>query len=419
METEILIALIGRMIDGRIDGLPSNSGRRGARGFPGRDGQDGKDFSFAEHELTIREWAKEFALKFEDFTVDQIASLRGPRGTDGRDGKDFVMAEHEEMFRALSKEFALKFTDLTADQISTLRGPRGRDGKDGTSGHSFIFEENKNAIEGIIRAEITSLRESLRLRYADLTEDDRAELRGPRGRDGIDGRDFVFDEHREYFDSLKLRFSDLTDEEKESLKLRFSGLTELEKASLKLRFEDLTVDDRLSLRGPRGLRGQRGSHGRDGKDGLSIRGLPGPHGLRGLPGADGIEGRDGLNGADAPFVVDIKLEEYGNEIYFVFHYSDGSVIETDKVEMPKSVYVQVAGGGSSNGRKMDLETIVDEPDAATTYVGYARLGYAITSEPNWKIKRLTVSGTETIIQWADSNADFSHIWDDRAILTYG
>lgn len=376
MDTEILIALIGRMIDERLTGLPHNSGHRGPRGFPGRDGRDGKDFSFTEHEGTIREWAKEFALSFED---------------------------------------------LSNDQIESLRGPRGRDGTRGLDGHSFVYGEHKNEIESIIRAELLLLRESMRLRYADLSDEERAELRGPRGRDGRDGRDFNFDEHRDFFEGLKLKFSDLTDAEKDSLKLQFSQLTEEEKASLKLRFEDLTADDRILLRGPRGLRGQRGSHGRDGKDGLSIRGLPGPQGLRGIDGRSGIDGRDGLNGADSPYVVDIQIEEYGDQIYFVFYLSDGNSIQTSRVDLPKPVIVQQFSGGSSSGggRKMDLETIVDEANSTTTYVGYAKLGYANTTQANWKIKRITISGSETIIQYADSNAEFDNVWDNRASLVYG
>lgn len=423
MEIEILIALIGRMVDERIADLPHVSAARGLRGFAGRDGQDGKDFSFAEHESQIREWAKEFALKFENLSQEEIQKLKGERGTQGRagrDGKDFDFVEHEETFKQFARDYSLKFSDLSADQISAIRGPRGRDGRDGIVGRSFIFEENRDAIESIIRSTVDGLTPTLRLKFSDLDAADIEQIRGPRGRDGRDGRDFRLDEHREFFDTLKLRFTDLTDEEKDSLKLHFSQLSPEEKASLKLNFEDLTDDDKLELRGPRGLRGQRGSHGRDGKDGLSIRGLPGPQGLRGLTGASGTGGRDGLNGADAPYVVDITIDEIDDDIYFVFHYSDGNAIRTDRVTLPKSVQVyQQVTAGSGGSRKMDYETIVDEANDTTTYVGYAKPGYADTSQANWKIKRIRISGTETIIEFADSNADFDNVWDDRASLDYG
>lgn len=420
METEILIALIARMIDERIVDLPSSgAGHRGARGFPGRDGRDGKDFSFTEHEGQIRAWAKEFALKFDDLSQEQIQALRGATGTQGRagrDGKDFDFAKHEETFKQFARDSALKFSDLSEDQISALRGPRGRDGVRGFDGHSFIFEENKDAISGIIRSVLDELQPELRLRFSDLSADDIEQIRGPRGRDGRDGRDFNFDEHRVFFESLKPKFADFTDEEKETLKLHFSQLTPEEKALLKLRFEDLSEEDKIELRGPRGLRGQRGSHGRDGKDGLSIRGLPGPQGLRGISIA-GRDGRDGLNGSDAPYVIDIDLEEYNEDIYFVFHYSDGNSIRTDKVALPKSVNVYQSGGGSSGGRKVDYEAIVDEANDTTTYVGYAVPGL-LPSAAGWKIKRLRTSGDETLIAFADGNALFDNVWDDRASLSY-
>jgi hypothetical protein len=347
METEILIALIGRMVDERLVNLPSNSVHRGSRGFPGRDGRDGKDFSFAEHEGIIREWAKEFALKFEDLSDEQISKLRGERGQDGRPGKDFNFKEHEAVIRQWAKDSALTFKDLSDEEIEALRGPRGRDGRNGISGRSFVFEENRDAIESIIRSTVDGLKSDLKLRFSDLNDSDREQIRGPRGRDGRDGRNFVFDEHREFFESLKPKFSDLTDEEKDSLKLHFSQLTEEEKGALKLRFEDLTDDDKLLLRGPRGLRGQRGSHGRDGENGKQgARGLPGPHGIRGLPGERGADGEDGLDGADAPYVTDIELDEYGDEIYFIFYFSDGTEITTDRVKLPtRTVY----GGGGAPG----------------------------------------------------------------------
>lgn len=424
METEILIALIGRMVDRRLADLPEHvvSGGRGPRGPVG---PQGKDFVFAEHEEKIREWSKQFALTFENLTPEQIELLKGPRGRDGRDGKDgkdFVFTEHEGVMRDWAKEVSLTFEDLSHDQIESLRGPRGHDGRIGLDGRSFIFEEHRDAIESTIRSVVDGLRSDLRLKFTDLTADEIGELRGQRGRDGRDGRDFVFDEHREFFNSLRLKFEDLTAEEKQSLKLHFSELTEEEKALLKLRFEDLTDDDKISLRGPRGLRGQKGSQGRDGKNGVAIRGLPGPHGVRGFAGAPGADGKDGTDGVDAPYIVDIQAEQFGKDkLVFCFYFSDGSEIRTDKVSLPAPVNVYGGGGrggSSSGGRKVDYEIIVDEATDDTTYVGYALPGYA-TSDAFWKIKRIQVVGTETIIEYAGSNALFDKIWDNRAGYTYG
>jgi len=133
-------------------------------------------------------------------------------------------------------------------------------------------------------------------------------------------------------------------------------LSEQEKASLKLQFSDLTVEERLSLKGSRGARGQRGgqgSNGENGKDGergpQGLRGIPGPIGPRGLSiaGRDGIDGADGI---DAPYVVDIRIEEIkSGEIEFVFDFSDGTTITTNAVRLPRTnVYNSVGGNNLSN-----------------------------------------------------------------------
>jgi len=318
---------------------------------------------FAEHEERIRSWVNELALTFEKLTAEQIEALRGPRGRDGRDGADFDFDAHKEDIEILlgglvhdsSDKFKLKFADLSAEDIAALRGPAGKDGKDG---RSFIFEENKDAIEGIIRAAVDSISGNLKLRFSDLTQDEITALRGPRGRDGRDGRDFIFDEHREFFLSLKPKFEDFTPEERASLQLRFSQLTPEEKSELKLRFEDLTEDDKAVIRGPRGPKGQKGSPGREGERGpvgpQGPRGVPGAMGVRGLPGRPGIDGRDGregIDGKDAPFVTDITLEEFPlrNEIAFVFHFSDGTSITTESVKLPQHTNIYAGGGGGGGG----------------------------------------------------------------------
>lgn len=469
METEILIALFAKLIDERIEKMPVVAGPRGPRGSAGIPGADGKGFVFKEHEAVIRAWAQEFALKFEDFTTEQINSLRGPRGGAGRDGKDvdpadvekqirgvfseisdslklkfadlsadeigqlrgprgrdgedgedFVLADHEDVIRAWAKEFALKFEDLDEQQINALRGPKGRDGKDGDAGRSFIFEENENAIRAIIVECVEGIREKLKLRFEDLDDEDIERLRGPRGRDGRDGRNFVFDDHLDFFNSLRLKFSDLTDAEKASLKLRFSHLTEDERATLKLRFTDLTEEDRALIKGARGARGQRGRDGERGQTGLlGPRGLPGPRGISGLSGARGVDGANGAHGLDAPTIVAIDVEQRDDDIVFVFKFSDGSEIRSDRVKLPAQAnYYSVAGGGGGGSNKVNYDTRVDEPSDDVTYVGKTIPGNA-PADPLWQIQKITIVGTETIIEFADSDAKFDNVWDDRASLTYG
>ena len=65
-----------------------------------------------------------------------------------------------------------------------------------------------------------------------------------------------------------------------------------------------------------------------------------------------------------------------------------------------------------------MATKIDEASATVTYVGKALLGSA-SSAAVWQIQKITVASTVTSITWADSDADFNNVWDDRASLTYG
>lgn len=81
-------------------------------------------------------------------------------------------------------------------------------------------------------------------------------------------------------------------------------------------------------------------------------------------------------------------------------------------------------GGVSTGtafkmaRDVDEKTLVDEPDATTTYVGKTQQGGA-TSDAIWQIKKISVSGTVTSIIYADSDDLYDNVWDNRASLIYG
>lgn len=52
------------------------------------------------------------------------------------------------------------------------------------------------------------------------------------------------------------------------------------------------------------------------------------------------------------------------------------------------------------------------------YVGQAKPS-TLSSEAGWSIKKLTYSGSNvTDVQWANGDAGFIFIWDDRASYTY-
>lgn len=370
MEQEILLALILKHVEERFEAIESQAiavspGPRGFRGFKGDDGTDGKDFNFSEHEEQIRKILSEQALKFSDLTPEQILSITGPRGDKGKDGKNFIFEEHREVISSLIKDSALKFSDLTEGEIESLRGPRGHKGRDGIDGQSFLFNNHKEEISEIILTHLGQIKGDLKLRFEDLTEEERFSLRGARGargqtgKSGNDGKSFIFEDHKEYFDSLKPKFSDFTQEEKDSLKLRF---------------EQLTDEDKLQLRGSRGQRGRHGEKGDKGDKGDSIvgpqgmRGLPGVMGAQGLPG---VHGRDGIDGKDAPTISDIDISQDKNSFKFIVYLSDGSYYETKEIKIPSGgsaySFIGLGGGGSGSGAdgKSAYEIWLDEGNTGT------------------------------------------------------
>ena len=64
------------------------------------------------------------AFKYEDFTPEQLESLRGPQGEPG----------------------SISFEELTPEQKEELRGPAGKDGKDFT--YEDFTQEQLNALKG-------------------------------------------------------------------------------------------------------------------------------------------------------------------------------------------------------------------------------------------------------------------------------
>lgn len=60
---------------------------------------------------------------------------------------------------------------------------------------------------------------------------------------------------------------------------------------------------------------------------------------------------------------------------------------------------------------------IDEVNSGTTYIGYTLPG-VLSSDPYWLIKRITVSGTVTSIDYSSTNKGFNVMWDSRTGLTY-
>lgn len=59
----------------------------------------------------------------------------------------------------------------------------------------------------------------------------------------------------------------------------------------------------------------------------------------------------------------------------------------------------------------------DYVSATTSYRGEALPGSA-TSAAVWRIQLITITGDDVAITWADGNASFDNVWDNRASLSY-
>jgi len=346
----------------------------------GEDG-DGFDFDESKEKITkiiadhIEIISESLKLKFSDLSGDEIGLLRGPKGRDG-DGFDFdeskekitkIISDHIEI---ISESLKLKFSDLSGDEIGLLRGPKGRDGRDGLEGphgkdgKDFVFAETQGEISTLVSNYINEIKSDFKLKISDLNEEELLAIRGPRGQRGKQGRDFSIEENADTINALIIAHITTV---KEDLKLKFSELSEEERESLKLKFQDLTEEDRYSLKGPRG---QRGRQGRDGKDITPedvqtvveknkdlLKGERGPLGPRGIPGISGSNGFSvqGPKGDSAPIITGIRVEEtVYDELSLEFDFSDGHTLITNKVQMPtkklishSTIYTGSGGGGST------------------------------------------------------------------------
>lgn len=359
------------------DEISKIAGPKGDRGKPG------KDFSFEENKEQIKsiiqDCSETLKLKFSDLSDDEILKItgpkgdKGPRGQRGKSGQDFSFEENRENISNIilekKDELKLKFSDLNDDEKNSLKGEmgdkgdRGIRGPKGLDGKDFSFEDCKESILEILSSLISEKSNDFKVKFSDLTEDEKLEIkgeRGPRGQRGKSGKDFSFQENKE---EISTEIQSFIDSIKDGLKLRFQDLTEDEKDTLKLRFESLTEDQKISLKGDRGARGPRGQRGHSGEKGekgdIGPRGLRGPRGEIGLRGLPGINGQDGK---DAAHVVEVEVyQESEDYISFIFHYSDGTSLKTNKVELPsvEKIYNNyfspaVGGGGGGTGTEITI-----------------------------------------------------------------
>lgn len=61
---------------------------------------------------------------------------------------------------------------------------------------------------------------------------------------------------------------------------------------------------------------------------------------------------------------------------------------------------------------------IDEISNNLTYVGFINDQNVNESSPIWRIKRISITGTVTKIEYPDGDTSFSKIWNDRSTLNY-
>ena len=68
-------------------------------------------------------------------------------------------------------------------------------------------------------------------------------------------------------------------------------------------------------------------------------------------------------------------------------------------------------------RKVELTLRLDDVGGGTTYIGEA-IPNTLESAALWRIKRMVETGPDIVILWADGDANFDNVWQDRASLSY-
>jgi len=73
--------------------------------------------------------------------------------------------------------------------------------------------------------------------------------------------------------------------------------------------------------------------------------------------------------------------------------------------------------GFQQSVEMPLAFRIDWAGDAVCYAGWAEPGTSGGSA-GWRIKKIALSGDDVTVTWADGDADFDNVWDNRDSLDY-
>jgi len=129
-----------------------------------------------------------------------------------------------------------------SEGFQIIRGPRGQRGKPGV----FNIDDHISTISDKIEDILNSNKDDLKLKFSDLSDEEISSLKGD------DGKSFILEENYDFICG------------------KLNEIFELKKDEFKISFDDLTIEEVESLRGPRGRDGKQGRPGEKGSDGASV-----------------------------------------------------------------------------------------------------------------------------------------------------
>ncbi len=119
--------------------------------------------------------------------------------------------------------------------------------------------------------------------------------------------------------------------------------------------------------------------------------------------------------------VDISVSAFTDSVAIADE--SGNKVTTTDVSGKRSLDVNVTditldkSNDSIATESYEQSTRIDEASSTVTYFGFAPVGSSESSSV-WKIKRLSVSGSITKLEYADGNINYDNNWSNRASLTY-
>ena len=232
-------------------------GTQGPRGERGPKGDPFTYEDFTPEQLESLKGPKGDPFTYDDFTPEELESLKGPKG-DPFTYDDFTPEELELLKGPKGpKGDAFTYSDFTPEQLAQLKGPKG---------DSFTYED-------FTQEQLEQLKGSKGdpFTYDDFTPEQLAQLKGPKG---DKGDSFTYDDFtQDQLESLKgskgdpFTYEDFTPEQLAQLKgpkgdsFTYDDFTPEQLESLKgqkgdpFTYSDFTAEQLEQLKGPRGPKG--------------------------------------------------------------------------------------------------------------------------------------------------------------------